>query len=284
MDREEEYVKRILKVMIYIEENIDEDLTLERLSKIACYSPFHFHRIFQTIAGETVQGYVKRLRMQTAAGRLRYTEQSVTDIALDASFETPSAFTKAFKQFMGSSPRNYRSLYTAVNTMTQKIKELPMIKPDQIEKCLPDLHLLFVRRCGNYTQSPGMAWQAMMEFINENSLDRSKIRYFGISHDDPQVTNAGKLRYDAAILTPEAGKEKGEVGRQTLKGGKYAIFTHQGSYDRLEDVFNRIFLKWLPDSKETFDELRVVFCEYFNMECVKTDPTKLMTKLYIPLK
>ena len=118
---------------------------MERLAKIACYSPFHFHRVFQAIVGETVHGYVKRLRMQTAAGKLRYTEQPVTAIALDASFETPSAFTKAFKQFMGSSPRDYRSLYAAMNTLTQKIKELPMIKPDKIRKIFTRLTSSFYR-------------------------------------------------------------------------------------------------------------------------------------------
>jgi AraC family transcriptional regulator len=284
MDQAEEYVKRTLKVLIYIEENIDEDLTLEGLAKIACYSPFHFHRIFQAVVGETVHGYVKRLRMQMAAGKLRYTEQPITAIALDASFETPSAFTRAFKQFMGSSPKNYRSLYSAVNTITQKIKELPMIQPDKIERSLPDLRLLFVRRYGNYTQSPWAAWLTMMDFINENHLDRSKMRYFGISHDDPEITSEDKLRYDAAILVSPGTKEKGEVGHQVLKGGKYAIFTHHGPYAGLEEAFSRIFLKWLPDSKETFDESRAVFCEYFNMEYVKTAPEKLSTKLYIPLK
>lgn len=284
MDQEEEYVRRTLKVLIYIEENIDEDFTLERLAKIACYSPFHFHRIFQAVLGETVHGYVKRLRMQTAAGKLRYTGQSVTAIALDASFETPSAFTRAFKQFMGSSPKNYRSLNSAVNTMTQKLKELPMIKPDKIEKSLPDLNLFFIRRYGNYTKSPWTAWQAMINFINENQLDRSEMRYFGISHDDPQITNEDKLRYDAAILAPKGSKEKGEVGHQMLKGGKYAIFTHHGTYDGLEEAFNRIFLKWLPGSKEIFDESRAVFCEYFNREHVRTEPEKLVTELYIPLK
>lgn len=284
MDQEEEYVKRTLKVLVYIEENIDEDLTLDKLAKIACYSPFHFHRIFQAIVGETIHGYVKRLRMQRAAGKLLYTQQPVTEIAMDASFDTPSAFTRAFKQFMGSTPKNYRSLNSAVNTMTQKLKELPMIKPDKVEKSLPDLNLLFVRRYGNYTQSPWTAWQAMNGFINENHLDRSKMRYFGISHDDPQITSEDKLRYDAAILAPKDGKEKGEVGHQMLKGGKYAIFIQNGSYDGLEEAFNRIFLKWLPDSREIFDESRVVFCEYFNMEYVRTEPGKLVTELYIPLK
>ncbi len=73
MDQEKEYVKRVLKVMVYIDEHLDKDLTLEGLAQIACYSPFHFARIFQAILKETVHGYVKRLRMQKAAGKLRYT-------------------------------------------------------------------------------------------------------------------------------------------------------------------------------------------------------------------
>lgn len=277
MEQAEEYVKRMLKVLIYIEENIDEDLTMQELAKQAYYSPFHFHRVFQAIVGETVHKYVKRLRIQRAAGKLLYTNQPVTEIALDSSYDTPSAFTKAFKQFMGTAPKRYRALYKAVNTMTMKLKELPMIHPDKIEKHLPDLNLFFIRRHGNYTQSPWEAWQAMISFINDNQLDRLRMRYFGISHDDPHVTGEDKMGYDAAILTPHGNK------RQLLKGGKYAIFTHHGAYYGLEETFNKIFLKWLPDSQETFDESRPVFCEYFNIEYIKTEPEKLITKLYIPL-
>ena len=138
MSLEEEYIKRILKVLIYIEKHIDEEMTLEELAKIACYSPYHFHRIFQAVVEETVCQYVKRLKMEKAAGKLRYTSLPVTEIALDASYDTPSAFTKGFKQFMGKSPKSYRALHTAVDIMTQKIKELPMIRPDKIEKNLPE--------------------------------------------------------------------------------------------------------------------------------------------------
>ncbi len=121
-----------------------------------------------------------------------------------------------------------------------------MIQPNKIEKNMSDLNLLFVRKYGSYTQSPREAWQAMLGFIDKNHLNRLHMRYFGISHDDPQVTNECKLRYDAAILAPQGAKEKGEVGRQTLKGGKYAIFMHHGPYEGLEETFNIIFLKWLP--------------------------------------
>jgi CubicO group peptidase (beta-lactamase class C family) len=81
---------------------------------------------------------------------------------------------------------------------------------------------------------------------------------FGITHDDPNVTTEDKLRYDACILAPKNTQPKGNVGKQVLKGGKYATFTHNGSYDGIDQTYDRIFFKWLPDSKENLDETRRV--------------------------
>ncbi len=275
----EEYAGRILKVLVYIEEHLDEELNIETLSRVACYSPFHLHRIFQGIVGETVHQYAKRLKLERAASRLRYRDDPVTEIAMD-SYDTPSSFTKAFKQQMGMSPQRYRSLH---NIVIKKIEEIPMIKPETIEKKLPFLPLLFIRRVGSYHESPMEAWKAMWSFIHEQKINPEKLRYFGISHDNPEVTEAVKLRYDAAIWSPSKIKIQGEVGEQILKGGKYAIFHHHGSYEGLKDTFNQIFLKWLPQTKEGFDETRTIFTEYFYLEHRESAPEKLLTKIHIPL-
>ncbi len=276
MSIEEDIIKRIIKVLVYIDQRLDEEISLEELARKACYSPYHFHRVFFAIVGETVHKYVRRLKLERAAGKLRYTSLPVTEIALDANYETPSAFAKAFKQSMGTSPERYR-----FDNALKKLKEYPMIHPDAIQK-IDDLELLFIRSVGDYSKSPSEAWIKLHKFIEENSLDSKKLRYFGISHDDPNITPEGKLRYDAAILAPGV-KERGEVGREILQGGKYAVFTHKGPYSTLEESFNRIFLKWLPASKETFDETRRCFTEYFHLEFVKTNPEKLVTKIFIPL-
>jgi AraC family transcriptional regulator len=234
------------------------------------------------VVGETVYKYVRRLRLEKAASKLRYTEHPITDIAMDTQYDTPSAFTRAFKQSIGHSPRNYRTLYKEVNAMNKKISELPKISPERIGKT-EDLDLLFIRKLGDYSESGPQAWESMHAFINENHLDKTKIRYFGITHDDPNVTTEDKLRYDACILAPKSIQPSGSVGRQVLKGGKYATFTHNGSYDEIDQTYDRIFFKWLPDSKENLDETRPCFAEYFNVEFVKTDQSKLVTKIYIPL-
>lgn len=282
MNHPQDYVKKVLKVLIYIEDHIEEEMMIEDLAKVACQSPFHFHRIFHIVIGEPVYKYVRRLRLEKAAMKLRYTDQSITEIAMDSNYDTPSAFTRAFKQCIGKSPRDYRTLYKEVNAMTRKITELPKISPDKIE-AIEDLDLLFIRRFGKYTKSASQAWVSLHAFINENHLDRAKLRYFGISHDDPGVTCEDRLRYDACILAPKSIQAKGEVGKQVLKGGKHAIFTHNGSYAGINETFDRIFLKWFPENKEIFDETRSCFAEYFNIEFAKTDESKLVTKIYIPI-
>src|SRR5579871_3579016 len=271
----EEYFKRILKVLIHIETNIDEEIDLKDLAKLACYSPFHFHRLFHAIVGETVHQYIKRLRLEKAAMKLRHTDKPVTEIALDACYETPSAFTKAFKQQMGNSPQAYRCLHHFV---TQKLEELPMIHPDKIEK-MGDLNVLFIRKKGNYEKSPWEAWPAMGQFIQKSGLSGVHVRRFSISHDDPQITGQEKLRFDACILAPTHIKENGEIGRQIIQGGNYAIFTHIGPYEKLEETFISIFCKWAPTTHEKLDDLdRPCFCEHLNMEYVWSEPDKLITK------
>ena len=94
----------------------------------------HFNRVFQSVVGETIHKYIRRLRLERSANKLRYSDTLVTEIALDSCFDTPSAFAKAFKQCIGSSPRDYRALYREVNIMENQIANLIDIYPEKIEK------------------------------------------------------------------------------------------------------------------------------------------------------
>lgn len=73
-----EYEKRVNRVIDHVRDHLAEDLPLERLARIALFSPFHFHRVFRTITGETVAAFVQRLRLERAAVALiDYPGQSV---------------------------------------------------------------------------------------------------------------------------------------------------------------------------------------------------------------
>src|SRR5207253_4223259 len=100
---EQTYRQRILIVQLFIEEHLDEELSLDRLARVAHFSPYHFHRLFRALVGETVTEYVRRLRLESAAVALKTTDKTVLQVALDAGYGTHEAFTRAFRQMFGIS-------------------------------------------------------------------------------------------------------------------------------------------------------------------------------------
>ena len=97
-------------VMRYIREHIGEPLDRETLAAVAGFSVPHFHRVFTAHVGENAIGYVRRLRLERAARKLRMGAVDITEVALAAGYDTHAAFSKAFKQQFGLSPSEFRQL------------------------------------------------------------------------------------------------------------------------------------------------------------------------------
>src|ERR687886_558836 len=106
----EGYYERINAVKQYIREHIDEPLYREVLAAVAGFSVPHFHRIFTAYAGENIASYVRRVRMERAGRKLRMGAVDITEVALAAGYDAHAAFSKAFKQHFGLSPREFRQL------------------------------------------------------------------------------------------------------------------------------------------------------------------------------
>src|SRR6478752_8483555 len=103
------YHARMQRVLDYIDRHLGCDLDLETLSGVAAFSKFHFHRQFKAAFGLSVHRYVQLARMKRASHQLAYMDaQSVTDIALDAGYDAPDAFARAFRQRFGQSPSSFR--------------------------------------------------------------------------------------------------------------------------------------------------------------------------------
>jgi AraC family transcriptional regulator len=100
----------IAEVIRYIRKHIDEPIDREVLAEIAGFSVPHFHRVFTAQVGESAISYVRRLRLERAARKLRMGAVDITEVALAAGYETHAAFGKAFKQQYGFSPSEFRLL------------------------------------------------------------------------------------------------------------------------------------------------------------------------------
>ncbi len=106
----QDHAERINYVKEYIREHIDQPLNRQVLAAVAGFSVPHFHRIFTAHTGESISGYVRRVRMERAGRKLRMGAVDITEVALAAGYDTHAAFGKAFKQQFGFSPSEFRQL------------------------------------------------------------------------------------------------------------------------------------------------------------------------------
>ena len=112
----QDYERRLSLVIDHVVEHLGEPLSLDVLAGIATWSPYHFHRIFKAMMGETLAEFVWRLRLERAANQLReQPDMSITRIALDCGFATPSSFSRAFRQRFGVTASGFRGQTSASN-------------------------------------------------------------------------------------------------------------------------------------------------------------------------
>jgi AraC family transcriptional regulator len=106
-----EYSRAINATTDFILKNLSEDLSLEKLAKIANYSPFYFQKIFKQITGESPKHFITRMRLETVAHSLVIHDyKSITEVALDSGFSSPATFSRAFKNYFGISAEELRTM------------------------------------------------------------------------------------------------------------------------------------------------------------------------------
>lgn len=281
-----DYRERINRVIFHIEAHLGEPMNLKDLAKVAYFSPYHFHRIFVAFTGETLAGFVRRLRLERAVQQLLHLDASVTEIALCAGYETPSAFTRAFVALFGITPTEYRERHESITLLGARPLALTTITEDltmiQEIRAIDPMPVLFVRRTGPYYQAAGEAFGVLCQFAGPRGLLGPSTRMIGISHDDPHVTDESKFRYDACVSIDREVKTEGEVGLKTIAGGRYAVFLHAGAYEGFGQTYDQIFKAWLPGSGEKLRE-EPCFEVYLNSPD-QVKPEDLRTEIWLPLQ
>jgi len=286
---EQDYHERMVRTLVYIQGHLDEELELEQLASVAAFSPFHFHRIFRGMVGESPKEHVRRLRLERAARRLKQQDVAVTEIALQAGFEAHESFTRAFGSMFGVSPSDYRAAHqaeseTAGGTHLDDVSgyhppAYDDLQPSEIKEIAP-LKVVYLRHTGPYSQV-GATWGRLMTWAGMRGLLGPQMRMLGIVYDDPDVTPSDKVRYDAAVVVSQPVQPEGEFGVREVPGGTYAVFLHRGPYQELGKTYQKIFGGWLPKSGREVRDADA-FEEYLNSP-MSARPEDLLTKIYVPV-
>jgi len=104
----ETYYQRFNEVLKHIHFHLDEKLDLDQLASIAFVSKHHFHRMIKAYLGEPLGIYINRIKVETGAKLLKYSDNSISEIAYKIGYETPTSFNKSFKKQFGVSPSEFR--------------------------------------------------------------------------------------------------------------------------------------------------------------------------------
>jgi AraC family transcriptional regulator len=290
------YKERLLRVLVHIQERLDEPLALEELARLACLSPFHFHHVFTGMLGESLASHVRRLRLERAAWRLKLTATPVVQIAFEAGYETHEAFSRAFGRGFGMSPIQFRRRngvrarlqspsgvhYRQRNRLGDfRVLEVQDHAMNVTVKNLKPMRAAFMRHVGPY-EEVGKTWDEFLMLLGKDGLLGGSSQFIGICHDDPAVTPHDKIRCDACMTVDQKFRPFGEIGAQVIPGGDYAVLTHFGPYDKIGQNYARLLGQWLPRSGR---RLRAAPCFeiYFNSP-ENTEPEDLVTDIHAPLE
>lgn len=295
-----DYTARINNVVDFIQANLKSQFTLEQLASQANFSKFHFHRIFGSIMGETLNHFIQRVRVEKAAALLiSNTKISITEVLLECGFSNSAHFSRVFKERFKVTPSKWRELgneerkkiisNSKINQSDSNTgKEFEIFsyyvngasykqqwrilmtnkKKANVEvKNLPEMTVAYLRHIGPYAANEKLfesLFEKLMKWVGPRDLiNFPETQFLTIYHDDPEITDETKLRMDVCLTVPPDTKVDGEIGKTIIPAGKYAVARFEINADEFGEAWSAVMGGWLPESGYQCDD-RPTFELYHN--------------------
>ena len=288
----ERYQERFARVLAHVEANSETALSIDDLSGIAAFSRHHFHRQFSGFLGMSAYRYLQFMRMRRASWRLAFRpELSVGEIALATGYEGPEAFARAFRQYSGQSPSDFRAQpdwaewhsrfrpFIQLRQITMK----PIATPGPVHvTTFPATRVALLEHRGNVLRL-GDSIRKFIEWRRTNALPPDKSATFNIIHNDPNETPPEEFRFDLCAATERPIEPNGAGVREfVIPGGRCALLRHRGSDDQLGHSIMHLYASWLPASGEELRDFPLF------MQRTKFFPDvpdgEAETDIYLPLR
>jgi len=251
------HLDHIRDAVDFIEEHLEDQLTLPDVAAVAGYSLFYFSRTFHALLGETVESYVRKRRLASAAHDLLESELGILDVATRYRFGSQAAFTRSFSSLFGVAPGAYRR-----RAMPLFIERLPLT-PESLEhvcNCIdvkptimhrPAFTVVGMRFVWSVNDGYNLPawWREFRPRIPEIS-GRSSANEIGVCEyiANDEFTVETRLQYVAGVPVSSVGSLPAGLVCKRIPEADYAMFIHRGGMDTVMDSCRYILGIWLPCS------------------------------------
>lgn len=254
------YEARIARAISYVDENPADHISLEILSSVACLSPFHFHRVFRSLTGESVREFVERRKLEHAIA-LANKGKSWKYAAAACGFASPISFTRSFKRVFGVPPSafdlaawwNKRSDREEAHRVSSYfLRPAPPLDPEFTVELMerPPARVAVSRAWGGYLHPERLigAYNRLRNWAEKAGISASDGKISGASRDDPDLTPLSRCRYDFLIELPEGVLPPTHFSLTERKAGLWAVAHATGGLDLVDRAWSTLFKSWLPAS------------------------------------
>ena len=286
------YRARMLRVLDHIDRHLDSDLDLETVSDIAAFSKFHFHRQFTATFGLSAHRYIQLARLKRASHRLAYTgDQSVTDIAMDAGYDAPDAFARAFRQRFGQSPSSFRkspdwepwlAALGPFDNARSKLMQKTFTFDDVTIREVPVTPVAIMEHRGDPT-TIGATIQRFIAWRKAAGLHPKTNPTFNVWRSERRPASPADYSMDLCVGTDQPIETNGgEIIVGEIPGGRCAVLRVVGNTDNLEPAALYLYRDWLPASGEEVRDFPI-YCQRLAF-FPEVPEHEAVAELFLPLK
>ncbi|EJN09475.1 DNA gyrase inhibitor [Bradyrhizobium sp. YR681] len=286
------YQDRMRRVLDHIDRHLDADLDLDSLSGVAAFSKFHFHRQFAATFGLSVHRYVQLARLKRASHRLAYRDdESVTDIAMDAGYDAPDAFARAFRQRFGQSPSSFRkspdwepwlAAFGPFDIARSKLMQTTYTTSDVTIRDVPTTKVAIMEHRGD----PATLGDTIRRFIawrRAAGLHPSASPTFTVWRSERRPASPGDYSTDLCVGTDRPIAANGdEIKAGEIPGGRCAVLRVVGHTDNLEPAALYLYRDWLPASGEEARDFPI-YCQRLSL-FPEVPEHEAVADVFLPLK
>lgn len=284
-----EWITKMNMAITYIEDNLEDEINISSVAKVACVSTYHFYRLFDILSGISVGEYIRRRRLTKAGQELGISDTKVVDIALKYGYKSPEAFTKAFKKLHGINPSQAKKqegelkLYPPLSfTLSVRGNTLMEYRIEKKEKLY-----FFGKALRNVNQSDKASIPKYVDdCYNDGTMDKM-FKVAGI-FDDYAIYMENNMTYETYTYAVAVEKKEGVVVPDDLEEFiipelTWAIFIAYGPISQsLRELRLRIFGEWFPSSN--YRHANAPMIEMFPCQMASSQSKDFKVEIWIPVE